>query len=71
MASLCLTILGLIKMIGLSFIVTMVRTFKDVESSYVLHENDHLDGILFTDRILEQGGTILKETKDGLVPVEM
>lgn len=52
-------------------LVKKVRTFQDVESSYVLHENDHLDGILFTDRILEQGGIILKETRDGLVPVEM
>lgn len=52
-------------------LVKKVRKFQDVESSYVLHENDHLDGILFTDRILEQGGTILHETPNGLVPVEM
>lgn len=52
-------------------LVTRLRTFTDVESSYVLHENDHLDGVLFTDHILAQGGTILQETKDGLVPVEM
>ena len=52
-------------------LVKKIRTFKDVESSYILHENDHLDGIIFTDRILEQGGTILKETPDGLTPVEL
>lgn len=52
-------------------LVKRLRTFTDVESSYVLHENDHLDGIIFTDRILEQGGTILQETKDGLTPVEL
>lgn len=50
-------------------LVKKVRNFQDVESSYVLHENDHLDGVLFTDRILEQGGTILQETEDGFVPL--
>ena len=46
------------------------RKFEDVESSYVQHENDHLDGILFTDHILKQGGQILKETPDGLAPID-
>ncbi|KKS93768.1 MAG: Peptide deformylase [Candidatus Collierbacteria bacterium GW2011_GWB1_44_6] len=45
------------------------RKFEDAESAYVLHENDHLDGILFTDHILKQGGQIFRETKDGLVPI--
>jgi len=52
-------------------LVHRVRTFQDVESSYVLHENDHLDGVIFTDHILAQGGTIFQETKNGLVPVEI
>lgn len=47
------------------------RKFEDVEASYVQHENDHLDGILFTDRILEQNGEILEETISGLTPIEM
>jgi len=47
------------------------RKFEDVDASYVQHENDHLNGILFTDRILEQGGEILKETPSGLTPIEM
>jgi peptide deformylase len=47
------------------------RKFEDCDASYVQHENDHLDGILFTDRILEQAGEILKETPDGLIPIEM
>lgn len=51
-------------------LITKKRKFQDMESSYVQHERDHLDGILFTDHILEQGGTILKETKDGLTPIE-
>jgi len=46
------------------------RKFEDVDSSYVQHENDHLDGILFTDHILQQGGVILKETPSGLVPLD-
>lgn len=46
------------------------RKFEDIESSYVQHENDHLDGILFTDHILKQGGQIFKETEDGLVPIK-
>ncbi|HOX95788.1 MAG TPA: peptide deformylase [Candidatus Woesebacteria bacterium] len=47
------------------------RKFEDVDASYVQHENDHLDGILFTDRILEQEGQILRETPNGLEPIEM
>lgn len=47
------------------------RQLEDVDASYVQHENDHLNGILFTDRILEQGGEILKETPTGLTPLEM
>ncbi len=49
--------------------ITKKETFKNEESSYFLHEYDHLDGILFTDRILEQGGTILVETSSGLAPL--
>lgn len=41
----------------------------DVNAAYVQHETDHLNGILFTDHILEQGGTILQETADGLTPI--
>lgn len=50
-------------------VIEKTRRFEDIESSYVLHEYDHLDGILFTDRILEQKGVILKETSEGLVPL--
>lgn len=51
-------------------LITKKRKFEDVESSYVQHENDHLDGILFTDHILKQGGVILKETPKGLTPID-
>lgn len=46
------------------------RKLEDVDASYVQHENDHLNGILFTDRILEQKGTIFQETDSGLVPLD-
>lgn len=51
-------------------LVTKQRKFEDAESAYVQHENDHINGILFTDHILKQGGTILKETKNGLTPID-
>jgi len=35
------------------------------------HETDHLNGILFTDHILKQNGTILKETPNGLRPIKL
>jgi peptide deformylase len=34
------------------------------EAVYVQHEFDHLEGILFVDRILEQGEKIYKQEKD-------
>ncbi len=52
-------------------LVKKSRKFEGVESSYALHENDHLNGILFTDLILEQKGKIFRETEDGLVPVSL
>lgn len=51
-------------------LITKERKFEGVESSYALHELDHLDGILFSDRILEQGGTLFYETPDGLSPID-
>ena len=46
------------------------RKFEAMESAFVQHENDHLNGILFTDHILKQGGEILKETETGLHPID-
>lgn len=34
--------------------------FKDKQSAYIHHEVDHLDGILFIDRILAQKGKLYK-----------
>lgn len=42
---------------------------EDVDAAYAQHETDHLNGILFTDHILKQGGTILQETASGLTPI--
>lgn len=52
------------------------KTFAGKESAYFLHEYDHLDGILFIDRILEQKGKIyqIEKDKDGkeeLVEIEL
>lgn len=51
-------------------LVPRERKFEDAESAYVQHENDHLDGILFTDHILKQGGQIYRDTPDGLTPID-
>lgn len=51
-------------------LVERTREFVDAESAYVQHENDHLNGILFTDHILKQGGQIFKDTPDGLTPID-
>ena len=47
----------------------ITKDFSDVQAAYIQHEVDHLNGILFTDRILEQKGIILRETEDGLTPL--
>ena len=52
-----------------SKLTAITKEFTDIESAYVQHETDHLNGILFTDHILEQGGEILEETKTGLVKI--
>lgn len=43
---------------------THQEKLKDKESAYVQHELDHLNGILFVDRILRQQGKIYKLEKD-------
>ena len=47
------------------------EAFSDVASAYIQHEIDHLNGILFTDRILEQKGKLFRETDDGLTPINL
>ena len=45
------------------------ENFSDIYAAYIQHELDHLNGILFTDRILEQKGDIFQETADGLTKI--
>lgn len=52
-------------------LVSHTQKYSDQHSSYVQHERDHLDGILFTDHILKQKGTIFQETPDGLEPTSL
>lgn len=39
--------------------------FDDFEAIIVQHEMDHLNGVLFTQRVLEQKGRLLRETGTG------
>lgn len=55
---------------------TIVRKFKGFTAVIVQHEIDHLDGILFIDRIMEQKGKFYhweknKEGKEELVEMEL
>lgn len=52
-------------------LISHIQNYSDQFSSYVQHERDHLNGILFTDHILQQKGTIFKETSRGLEPVSL
>jgi peptide deformylase len=46
------------------------ETFFDFPARVVQHELDHLDGILFTDHILEQGQPLYQEEKHKLVEID-
>jgi peptide deformylase len=39
----------------------VIRRFKGLAGVIIQHEVDHLDGILFIDRIIEQKGKIIKQ----------
>ena len=45
--------------------------FDDFHAAAFQHELDHLNGILFTDRLLKQQGTIYQQTEKGLKPIEL
>lgn len=47
------------------------KIFKGLASISIQHERDHLDGILFTDRILKQSGVIYQETNGKLSPISL
>lgn len=44
---------------------------EDMDAAYFQHERDHLDGILFTDHILKQGGKIFQEDGNKLRELEL
>lgn len=46
------------------------KWFKGFEAVVVQHEIDHLNGILFTQRVLEQGEQLLQEVGDELEPIK-
>lgn len=39
----------------------VIRKFKGITGVIIQHEADHLDGILFTDRIIQQKGKLIKQ----------
>lgn len=43
---------------------THTQTFSGWVATIIQHEQDHLDGILFPRRVLEQGGKLYKSHKD-------
>ena len=52
-----------------SELLKSTQNFKDIDAISIQHELDHLNGILFTDHILKQNGTIYKQTRHGLTPL--
>lgn len=50
-------------------LTTETKSFSDIQSAYVQHETDHLNGILFTDHVLKQKGTLYQEVNGELEPI--
>jgi len=51
------------------------KSFQNLNASYVQHEYDHLEGVLFVDKVLKQKGQLYElktndEGKEELVPVK-
>lgn len=45
-------------------LITKTRIFSDFMATIIQHETDHLNGILFPKRVLEQKGTLYKSSKN-------
>lgn len=45
--------------------------FKGFEATIIQHEVDHLNGVVFTQRSVEQGEKLYKETNNELKPIEV
>lgn len=52
-------------------LVSQTKSFDSFPARVIQHELDHLDGILFTKRALDQGLRLLKETESGLVEIDL
>jgi methionyl-tRNA formyltransferase len=52
-------------------LITKTEKFTDFPSRVVQHEIDHLDGILFTDRAVEQELPLYTETNGELIEIEL
>jgi peptide deformylase len=52
-------------------LVEKEEEFEGIESAFVQHERDHLDGILFTDHVLKQNGQLYQEIKGKFHPIEL
>jgi len=50
---------------------TKIEKFTGFLATVIQHEYDHLNGILFTQRVLEQNGQLYKLEKEKLVPVKL
>mgnify|MGYP001614462674 CR=1 FL=1 len=50
---------------------TFTKKFTGYQSIIIQHEIDHLDGILFTQRALEQKAQMFEEKGKKLIKIEM
>ena len=52
-------------------LITITESFSGFDAQIILHEIDHLNGILFLDRLLEQKNPLYKLEKDTWEEVEL
>lgn len=52
-------------------LIDMTKEFEGIESAFVQHERDHLDGILFTDHVLSQKGQLYRESRGSFSPINL
>lgn len=51
--------------------IEITKTFSDFSAQVVLHEIDHLEGVLFVDRLLEQKQPLYEYNNDNWTQVEL
>lgn len=52
-------------------LVAKMAEFEDMDSAFVQHETDHLNGILFTDHVIKQGGQLYREQHGHFHPISL